>query len=95
MVKILSINSGESKLPTYSYQCKDCGDHFDQFQTMSNYLVPTETPCTKCSGEIQKIITSPMIVDPTRLGLIRTDSDFRNVLENIGRKVYKSNFSIT
>lgn len=81
-------------MPTYTYKCASCDDSFELFQTMSNYLKPTEEPCKKCGGEIQKIVTSPMIIDPTKLGRVKVDGDFRNILENVAKKTYKSNFNI-
>lgn len=82
-------------MPTYQYQCTSCKDQFESFQSMSNYLKPTEEPCSKCAGQIEKIITSPMIVDPTKLmGMHKVDGDFRNILENVAKKVYKSDFNI-
>jgi putative FmdB family regulatory protein len=41
-------------MPTYDYQCKNCGHHFEEFQSV------TEDPltiCPQCSGSLQRLIT--------------------------------------
>lgn len=40
-------------MPTYDYQCINCGDKFEHFQTM------TEQPlqiCKKCGGQLKRLI---------------------------------------
>ena len=41
-------------MPTYEYQCKKCGCHFERFQKISD--TPVEI-CPQCGGNVQKIIS--------------------------------------
>lgn len=40
-------------MPTYEYQCKTCGHHFEQFQRFSDDPLKE---CPKCSAEIRRVI---------------------------------------
>ena len=40
-------------MPTYEYECKDCGHKFENFQKMSDS--PIEV-CPKCGGNVKRII---------------------------------------
>lgn len=40
-------------MPTYSYQCKDCGHRYDAFQSIS---ADPDTDCPKCGGAVQRVI---------------------------------------
>lgn len=42
-------------MPTYDYQCLDCGDHFELFQNMSDKILKI---CPKCKGEVKRLIGS-------------------------------------
>jgi len=40
-------------MPTYDYKCTNCGDRFEHFQTMTDAPL---TKCTKCNGELKRLI---------------------------------------
>src|SRR4028119_838663 len=40
-------------MPTYGYQCKDCGHRFEVFQKMSD---PALTACESCGGAVKKVL---------------------------------------
>lgn len=40
-------------MPTYEYECNECGHRFDVFQKMSDDPVRT---CEKCSGRVRRLI---------------------------------------
>lgn len=40
-------------MPTYDYECKDCGHHFEAFHSMS---VDPLTECPKCEGRVERQI---------------------------------------
>lgn len=40
-------------MPTYDYQCKDCGDAFEIFQSMNDAPL---TRCDKCGGTVKRLI---------------------------------------
>ena len=40
-------------MPTYSYQCQDCGHEYDAFQSMKD---DPDTVCPKCGGRVERLI---------------------------------------
>lgn len=40
-------------MPTYSYQCKDCGHRYDAFQSMK---ADPDTVCPECNGTVERLI---------------------------------------
>ena len=40
-------------MPTYEYECKQCGERFEQFQSITDEPVKT---CPKCGGSVQRLI---------------------------------------
>ncbi|WP_083905674.1 FmdB family zinc ribbon protein [Nocardia transvalensis] len=57
-------------MPTYSYQCTQCGDKFDIVQSFSDDALTT---CQKCDGKLRKLFNSVGIVFKGS-GFYRTDS---------------------
>ncbi|MGV9675193.1 FmdB family zinc ribbon protein [Nocardia sp. NPDC003482] len=57
-------------MPTYSYQCTQCGDKFDIVQSFSDNALTT---CEKCDGKLRKLFNSVGIVFKGS-GFYRTDS---------------------
>ena len=57
-------------MPTYSYQCTQCGDKFDIVQSFSDDALTT---CEKCNGKLRKLFNSVGIVFKGS-GFYRTDS---------------------
>jgi putative FmdB family regulatory protein len=41
-------------MPTYDYRCKNCGHHFEEFQSVTEAPLST---CPQCSGNLQRLIT--------------------------------------
>ena len=39
-------------MPLYNYECKKCGDSFEELHTFTKRNEPTNIPCGKCGGEI-------------------------------------------
>lgn len=40
-------------MPTYDYQCDQCGHRFERFQAMSDALL---TVCPQCGGTVRRLI---------------------------------------
>ncbi|MGB8390871.1 FmdB family zinc ribbon protein [Mycobacterium sp.] len=57
-------------MPTYSYQCTDCGDRFDIVQAFTDDALTT---CESCSGRLRKRFNSVGVVFKGS-GFYRTDS---------------------
>ncbi len=41
-------------MPTYEYECSECGHHFDKFQNMSDKPL---TVCPACKGKVQRVVS--------------------------------------
>jgi len=46
-------------MPTYQYQCRDCGHAFEQFQKFSEDPL---TDCPACEGSVQRVIQNVGVV---------------------------------
>lgn len=46
-------------MPTYQYQCRDCGYGFDQFQKFSEDPL---TECPRCDGTVRRVIQNVGVV---------------------------------
>ena len=57
-------------MPTYSYECTECGNRFDIVQAFTD---DTLTTCENCSGRLRKLFNSVGIVFKGS-GFYRTDS---------------------
>jgi len=44
-------------MPTYEYICKDCGDRFDHFQTMSSPPLKKHSACKKKGANVKRDIS--------------------------------------
>ncbi|OBG23055.1 FmdB family zinc ribbon protein [Mycobacterium sp. 852002-51057_SCH5723018] len=57
-------------MPTYSYECTQCGNRFDMVQAFTDDALTT---CEECSGRLRKLFNSVGIVFKGS-GFYRTDS---------------------
>ena len=57
-------------MPTYSYECTECGNRFDIVQSFTD---DTLTTCEQCTGRLRKLFNSVGIVFKGS-GFYRTDS---------------------
>jgi len=57
-------------VPTYSYECTECGNRFDMVQAFTDDALTT---CEECSGRLRKLFNSVGIVFKGS-GFYRTDS---------------------
>tara|TARA_B100001996_G_scaffold100544_1_gene75347 strand:+ start:1062 stop:1355 length:294 start_codon:yes stop_codon:yes gene_type:complete len=44
-------------MPTYEYICKDCGDRFDHFQSMSSPPIEEHQGCTSKGTNVERVIS--------------------------------------
>jgi putative FmdB family regulatory protein len=67
-------------MPTYDYECRECGHRFEQFQKMS--AAPLKA-CPKCGGKVRRLIGTGAAV------IVRTSSshatDHRKSQPSCGR----------
>ena len=57
-------------MPTYQYECTECGHAFEQFQSFSDDSL---TECPECSGRLRKLFNAVGVVFKGS-GFYRTDS---------------------
>ena len=57
-------------MPTYDYECSDCGHRFEEFHSMSANPVSV---CPKCGGKVQRLIGSGAGVLFKGSGFYQTD----------------------
>ena len=41
-------------MPTYEYECTECGHRFSEFQNMNDAPITT---CPECSGKVRRLIS--------------------------------------
>ncbi len=44
-------------MPTYEYLCKDCGERFEHFQSMSSSPLEEHPNCTKEGKNVKRVIS--------------------------------------
>lgn len=83
-------------MPIYDYKCSDCGHTFTQNLRIAERKQPIESPCPECEkeGNITQVIGGGAVVDPVRIGRIKPESGFNEVLRNIKKGNPGSNFNI-
>lgn len=72
-------------MPNYTYKCSACGYEYDRMLKIDNRREPENDPCPECKecGTVKQLIGTPGFADPYRLGRIKPNEDFRQVLRNI------------
>ena len=57
-------------MPTYDYECSDCGHAFEEFQSMSADPV---SACPKCGGSVKRLIGTGAAIVFKGSGFYQTD----------------------
>lgn len=73
-------------MPAYTYKCKACNHEFERVLKIAERDLPTTEQCPECKAEGQvykTILGAPALGDPVRLGLIKPDSGFKEVMQKI------------
>lgn len=75
-------------MPYYDYFCSGCDHEFNEYHKIADRNIPSEKPCPKCGeARIQQKIGAPGIGDPVRLGLKKPQGTFREVMQEMKKKV--------
>jgi hypothetical protein len=80
-------------MPFYDYKC-ECGHEWQEFKKIANMLDPISLPCPSCNecGKVTKPFSGiPGFGDPTRLGLKKPDSGFKDLMQRIHERTPGSN----
>ena len=78
-------------MATYNYKCKKCENEFENSSSIAKRLIPTESPCEKCGGEIyQKIGT----INFCYSGSGKHSNDFNDKLKDMRKNLPKGKLPI-
>lgn len=75
-------------MPIYNFRNNETGEEFQDMMSMSELDKYLEE-----NKHITQMLSAPAIVDPTRVGLRKPDSGFRDVLKKIKSKHIRSNIN--
>lgn len=72
-------------MPLYDYRCLECEHTFESFRKMDSRKDPESEACPNCTvvGKVVQSLSTPLFCDPVRLGKVKTDSGFQEVLQKI------------
>jgi putative FmdB family regulatory protein len=73
-------------MPAYTYKCQACNHEFEKVLKIADRDLPINEPCPECKtqGQVLKtILGAPSLGDPVRLGIRKTDSGFKEVMQKI------------
>lgn len=75
-------------MPTYGFTCDECGHSWDEILKIDDRLNPLDENCPHCEsrGHIRLQMAAPAMADPVRLGRIRPDNGFKEVLQKISER---------
>lgn len=83
-------------MPLYDYLCNACDHHFERTLKISEMTLPEGEACPSCNtpNSVKKTLAgAPAMGDPVRLGIRKPGGDFREVLQKIHERNYKSNLN--
>lgn len=80
-------------MPTYDFKCSSCGKESVVVCKMSELDEQKKVPCDACGGELRVVIGEPRFGDAARLGLMKTDEGFKEVLAKIHENTAGSNLN--
>ncbi len=58
-------------MPTYQYECRRCGNTFEEFKPIT---APSRSRCPKCRGKVQRLVTGGAGILFKGSGFYATDS---------------------
>ena len=71
-------------MPTYDFECSNCGEISTRFLKISEMNKPTEEPCTKCNEmKVERVIKAPHFGGEK----LRADGGFRELITDMKRKI--------
>ena len=60
-------------MPTYEYECMECGYHFEKFQSMNEEPIKT---CPECNGKVMRLMSKNVNFILKGSGFYKTDYVF-------------------
>ena len=84
-------------MPFYDFACSGCGHTFERTLKIADMKKPEGEPCPVCQADntvFKTLPGAPAIGDPVRLGVRKPNGDFKEVLQKIHERTYKSNLNL-
>jgi putative FmdB family regulatory protein len=84
-------------MPLYDYLCSACEHSFEKTLKISEMRQPEAASCPACGefATVSKVMAgAPSLGDPIRLGVTKVPGDFKEVLQKIHERTYKSNLNL-
>lgn len=85
-------------MPTYDYRCSKCGNTWERILKIAEKNLPVDEPCPHCqeTGGVESFIGgAPLFGDPVRLGRIKPDNGFKEVLQKVHERTPGSQLNQT
>ena len=81
-------------MPIYSYGCSNCETLFETILKMSEMELPLSEPCPECgvAGNITQMVTAANFGDPVRMGRVKPDAGWNDVLSKVKSAHPKGNW---
>ena len=73
-------------MPTYDYTCSKCNHIWSRLLKISEREQPLAEGCPNCNelgGVSQTILAAPSLGDPFKLGRMKPDNGFKEVLQKV------------
>ena len=82
-------------MPIYEYGCSECETLFEMLLKMSEMETPLHNPCPECGskGTITQEATAANFGDPVRMGHIKPDAGWGEVLSKVKKAHPKGNWN--
>ena len=76
----------------YEFCCEKCKHHFELNVPLKDRNKACKKPCPSCGEKaIERVYSSPTVIDPVRLGVRKPDKGFNEVLAKIQERNPHSN----
>ncbi len=85
-------------MPTYDYRCSKCEHEWERIVKIADKDSPKSEPCPNCKevGAVDTYIGgAPSFGDPVRMGRIKPDNGFKEVLQKINERAPGSQMKTT
>jgi putative FmdB family regulatory protein len=85
-------------MPTYDYRCPKCEWNWETVVKISDRDIPLSEPCPNCGAHdsvVRTICGAPIFGDPVRMGRIKPDNGFKEVLQKIHQRTPGSQLNTT
>lgn len=76
-------------MPTYCYQCQECGHSSERVLRIADRNQPVETPCEECQKEAVQMVIKPVLFNADALP--KLSNDYKYLMRSIKKANRGSN----